>query len=196
MRVAVVSRKGGSAKTTTATNLAISLSRHGDTLLVDADEQGSAITWARSLDRSPFVFAPGVYPDLERRLAVTTGFAHVVIDTPPSDVPSLRSAVRAVSTVIVPLAPSLIEIDRLRTTLQLIYSEASPGIAVRVLLTRVRWNTLSLSATRQVLREWNLSVFAAEIPLREAIAQGFGTSRHWPEYQALAEELLASGTPA
>ena len=45
MRLASVSTKGGTAKTTTAVHLALALHRTGRTMLVDADPQLSAITW-------------------------------------------------------------------------------------------------------------------------------------------------------
>ena len=45
--VAVIAEKGGSGKTTVAANLAAELAARGArALLVDADGQGSALTWA------------------------------------------------------------------------------------------------------------------------------------------------------
>ena len=41
----IANRKGGVGKTTIATNLAVNLSKKGKTLLVDGDEQKSAISY-------------------------------------------------------------------------------------------------------------------------------------------------------
>ena len=45
MRLAITNLKGGTGKTTTAVYLAAGFGRHGRTLLVDADPQGSATEW-------------------------------------------------------------------------------------------------------------------------------------------------------
>jgi chromosome partitioning protein len=46
MRIAVVNLEGGVGKTTTAVHLAAALADQGRTLLVDADEHRSALSWA------------------------------------------------------------------------------------------------------------------------------------------------------
>ena len=47
MRLALISTKGGTGKTTSAVYLATALHRIGRTLLVDADPQLSALTWSQ-----------------------------------------------------------------------------------------------------------------------------------------------------
>lgn len=43
--ITIASRKGGVGKTTIAINMVVALSNKGKTLLVDADEQQSAMKW-------------------------------------------------------------------------------------------------------------------------------------------------------
>src|SRR5207302_11301018 len=96
MRLAVVNLKGGTGKTVTAIHLAAALSRLGRTLLVDADRQGSALSWSEEAGElaCAVVSLPG--RDLRRRLqTLLPGVSHTVIDTPPGDRAIVRSAMAA-----------------------------------------------------------------------------------------------------
>ena len=50
MKVAVVNLKGGSGKTVSSFHLATAFAERGRTLLADCDEQGSALSWASSIE--------------------------------------------------------------------------------------------------------------------------------------------------
>ena len=78
------------------------------------------------------------------RLAVVnlkggTGYAHLVLDTPPGDPAIVRSALLAGEVALLPIPPSLMDLNRLRPTLELL-AEVEPlnPLGVQVLLTRVR----------------------------------------------------------
>jgi chromosome partitioning protein len=78
--IAVVNRKGGSGKTTTAVNLAAALAERGlPTLLVDLDPQASATAWLSQVsdDDGPFDAYAGMQ-DLEA-LAVRTEVPHLQV---------------------------------------------------------------------------------------------------------------------
>jgi len=85
MKYAVVNTKGGVGKTTTAVHLATLLARQGPTLLIDADPQASAASWAawrRDSGRSPsptttILVGKAV---LDEGKTLAAGFAHTVID--------------------------------------------------------------------------------------------------------------------
>ncbi len=51
MIVCIANQKGGVGKTTLATNLAVALSKKGDTVLVYADDQHSAVKWSKRRTR-------------------------------------------------------------------------------------------------------------------------------------------------
>lgn len=196
MRLVIADLKGGTGKTTTAIYVAALLTKEGRTLLVDADPQGSALSWSESAEDFPYPVVGLPVRDLHRRLpALAQGYAHVVIDTPPTDVAIVRSALLAADTAIIPLSPSMLDLDRLKATIELLAEiEPTNEVAPHALLTRVRQGTKSLDAARDILTELGLPV-VGEIPLRERYGNAFGLipddTEGW--YGKVVDALLHAG---
>ena len=120
------------------------------------------------------------------------GYQHIVIDTPPGHDAVVRSSILSATDVLVPLAPSLMDINRLRPTIELIAAvERLNAPMIRVLLTRVRPNTRMSRLASDTFGELGIPVVDAEIPLLEAYVTGFGlVPPDGHRYGAVLDELL------
>jgi chromosome partitioning protein len=132
-KIAIVCQKGGVGKTTLTVNLAVAAQAAGlQTIVFDLDEQESAVTWSdrRSDD----------YPHVEfltqRRLqdglqaAASQNFSLAFIDTPPAAGPQAYTAAEAADFVLIPCRPSLVDLDAIRRTAQLVKSAGVAAFAV------------------------------------------------------------------
>lgn len=200
MKLTVSNLKGGAGKTTTAVYLANAMAQRGRTLLIDADPQGSALSWSETAGDFPLPVVAAPVKDLNRRVAqLAEGYENVVIDTPPGELAITRSAMLAADVVLIPIPPSLMDLDRLRPTLEVLADiESMHEPQVFCLLTRVRKGTRSSRAAREVLAELGLNVLTAEVSLREGYANGFGLAltENLGEYADVYQELRKKGRKA
>lgn len=196
--IAVVSLKGGVGKTITAVHLAAGLAQEGSTLLVDSDPYSSALHWSEEAGSAfpcPVITLPG--RSLHWQLpALGKGYEYVVIDTPPNDEAAARSAILAAESVVVPVGPSPMDLDRLTDTMDLVSEVAATHpVRTHVLVTRVRPATRSSREVRGNLERLEMPVLETQIPLREAYTQAFG-ARPAPhvDYAGVLTEIIATAS--
>lgn len=193
MRLALVNTKGGVGKTTTAMLLAAGLNAHGRTLFVDCDPQQSAHEWA---DNAPVPFpvigmpTSTVHKDLP---PIAASYDHVVLDTPPGNIPVIKSAVLAADTVLVPVSSSGIEVNRLSPTFELLSELVGHSFSVAVVLVKQDMRTSAARGARSVVAEdLEYPVMDTEIPEAERFKQAFGAPLpvNLENYGLLVKELL------
>jgi chromosome partitioning protein len=183
--LAVCNQKGGSSKSTTCAFLAHALAEQGRTVVIlDADPQGSITRWAEDAEWTIPVrgaahsrlHVPHVGVEVEAR-----GFDAVLIDTPGTEHGRtiVESAIRAATHVLVPVAPTSIEVERMAVVRERIDDvshlgrHGAPPVAA-ALLTRAITAASSVAVYRDLLAEEGWRVLRAVVARRERFAQAFG----------------------
>src|SRR5215210_333941 len=127
MILGVLNQKGGVGKTTIAVNVAATFAMSGRrVLLVDADPQGSSLSWSSARELGPLFPVVGMAkPSLHRDLPqVARGYDTVIIDGAPRVNELGRAAIMASDLVLIPVQPSPYDVWAAAETVQLIREAA------------------------------------------------------------------------
>lgn len=145
LKVLVASSKGGAGKSTLATNLAAHYAVGGkNTVLVDADRQGSALRWSekRAAHAHAVLGLAGLRRDWERH--VPADAQRVIIDSPAgmraSEVDGYLDSVDA---IVVPVLPSAIDLEA-----------TEPFLAELAQLPRIRRGKVAVGLVANRLKPW------------------------------------------
>jgi chromosome partitioning protein len=132
--ISVVSRKGGSGKTTVAVHLAVAGHSEGKaTCVIDTDPQASAAIWGdwRGNGTPPEVLS---CPPLRLRATIDKlrqgGTEIIVIDTPPHADDAAREAVRAADLVVIPTRPRSFDLQALEGIAEIVAFSKKPGFVL------------------------------------------------------------------
>ena len=154
LKVLVASSKGGAGKTMVATNLAAYFSVDGkNTVLVDADHQGSSLRWCekRALHVNAVLGLPGLRRDWEKH--VPGDAQRVIIDTAAGIRASeVGDYLDQVDVVVVPVLPSAIDLEA-----------SEPFLAELAQLPRIKRGKVAVGVVANRLKPWtNVSQLAVE----------------------------------
>lgn len=193
MLITFASNKGGVAKTTSAVHLACFLQERGSTLLVDGDDNRSAIKWD---GRGSLPFK--VVDESEAEQA--TQYEHTVVDTaarPGSD--DMAELAEVSDLIIIPSSPDAMALDGLLTTID----RLEPLKATyKVLLTLVPTNNKDGIEAQDYLKDEGIPVFESRIrryvayskaALKGVPVYGSGDRNAriaWRDYQDFGKEVL------
>lgn len=198
MKICFVNRKGGSGKTTSSVFTSLVLAEGGaKTLLIDAESMGSALAWSVRAEALPFTTIQLPVDDVHKRIPrFASDYEHIVIDNPAAVKTVSRSSLRGSDVAIIPLSPSMADIDRLNNTLELVQEvqDIHDNLSYYLLFTRVHRGTISAREGRAALLEHGLPLLEAEIPRLERYANALGTVPSGDElehYRDVVAEVIA-----
>jgi chromosome partitioning protein len=190
LSVALANLKPGTGKTTSAVWLAHVFAQAGNAvLLVDADPSGSALEWSDLAAMDPGLPPQAAFPfrivalpsrELHRRIPEIAQTDDVVI----IDAPQLedhagiaRSALRYADEILIPCAPSPIEINRttpVRDEISEIEAVRDSPARSAILLNRCITRAHSTADAREALEGLGYDVLGTAVPRLEVYAQSFG----------------------
>ena len=206
MIISIVNQKGGVGKTTTAINLAASLKRENNrVVLIDADPQGSATQWHAVEGNNAFELLH--YPEPVHKSEIeelSQNYDYVVIDAPPAIGHITKSILMATELAIVPLSPSSLDIWSCWGTLEIVNEVRpyNPAMEIKLLINRKIPGTRVGRDAREAMEVFQLEVLETELCQRvafiDSLTSGVSVMQYAPrskaadEIERLREEIIPS----
>jgi chromosome partitioning protein len=180
--------KGGTGKSTLATNLARGLQRHGPTCIVDADPQGTALRWASAAPEGadmPAVMSVSL-PLNERIPGVADGWDFTVVDGAAKAKDRTRQCVEVADAVLIPIRPSgadiwasewLVSVVKGRQEATASEATASGKPAAAFVVSQAIVGTNLAGEIEEVLERFELPVFDGRTSQRVAYAEALSLGK-------------------
>lgn len=176
MIISFLNQKGGVGKTTLSVNVAGCLARQGHrVLLIDADKQGSATTWASLREDAPFQVVSMARANMARdALKLAQDYNHTIIDGPPHAEEIARSCIVASDFVALPIEPSGLSTWASDLTVRQVKEaqEFKPSLKCGFVVSRKIGKTVIGRDIRNMAAEAGLPILESEIEQRVAFAEG------------------------
>ena len=210
--IAVCNQKGGSGKTTLSMQLAGTIARRKNkVLVVDADSQGTATRWAASADdENPFPAAvvglSAASEKVHREVKKFVGdYDFIIIDCPPAaDSPVPQSALLIADLALVPIIPSPLDLWASVGIRQVIedVSDINENLTARLVVNQCQPKTNLAKEALEILSEFGIPVCKNYLRQRTAYrqsavfgqtVQNFGSKAKDAirEIEALTKEVLS-----
>ena len=209
MIISLVNQKGGVGKSTTAINLAASLTRKNCKLVfIDTDPQGSAVRWHAIENNQAFEIKHHPRPINHQDLnELAWDYDHVVIDAPPANGDITQSILAVTDLAIIPLSPSPVDMWSCDKTLDMINEQKghNAGLKSKLLVCRKIPGTKLGRDARESMGVFDTEIFDTELCQRvayiEAMNAGVSVMQYAPgskaarEVDNLSQEIIEQLVP-
>ena len=181
--LAVLSRKGGTGKTTLAIHLAVAAERAGrTTILIDLDPQASAAKWNDHREGdTPFVLTapPSRLPEVLGR-ARDGGATLAILDTAPHTETAALDAANAAEMALIPCKPALIDLQAITSTINVVRLANVPA---RIVFNAVRPRGDRVDQAREAVKVFDVPCAPCNIGDRVAFIDAYNAGLTAQEYE-------------
>ncbi|MDE0634767.1 MAG: AAA family ATPase [Candidatus Poribacteria bacterium] len=181
--IAVLSRKGGTGKTTVAIHLAVAAEQAGHTTaLIDLDPQASAASWRDIRENK----SPAVISTHASRLAQTlhiakdNGATLAIVDTAPHTESAALDAATAAEFAVIPCKPALIDLKAIGSTINIIRLANVPA---SIILNGVPARGNVATQARKAISHYDVTCAPCEIGSRIAFNYAYTAGLAVQEYE-------------
>jgi chromosome partitioning protein len=188
--VSLLSRKGGSGKTTLAVHWAVEAEQGGKqrAVLIDQDSQRSCSSWFAKRDAETPLLIQSASGDIKKHVEVcrADGVDWVIIDTEPNIDTSAVHAARVSDLVVIPARPSVLDLEAIGGTVELVQGIRKPAV---VILNQVPSRSGVADEARTAVAGYGLSVCPVAVGNRIAFSRALLDGQ-------VAREIEAQGKAA
>ena len=181
--IAILSRKGGTGKTTLAIHLSVAFEQAGHTTaLIDLDPQASAASWRDIREnKTPAVISTHASRLVQTlHLAKDSGATLAIIDTAPHTESAALDAANAAEFAVIPCKPALIDLKAIGSTINIIRLANVPA---SVVLNGVPPRGNVAAQARKAISHYNLTCAPCEIGSRIAFNYAYTVGLAVQEYE-------------
>lgn len=197
--ISVVNQKGGVGKSTIACNLAVcALNDNKKTLLIDADPQGSSLSFRAIREADDLKAVSITQPTIHKDISDFNNFDLVIIDAGGRDNTLFRSAVTAASKgiLLIPVLPSQYDIWATEDTFKILKeARVYVDIEAYAVFNQTIQNTNISKEAKEALEELTAesdikllnTVLFSRVDYKKSISKGLGVVEYEPKGKASAE---------
>jgi len=183
-KIAFLSQKGGSGKTTLSVHTAVAATEAGERVVViDTDPQKSATSWANVRTQDAPIVATVATSELNDVMTAASNDAMtlLIVDAAPHAAPAASRIAQAVDLVVIPVRPTAFDLAAVGNAVEIIKAANARAVFV---LSACPFRSPEIAETRAVLAGYGLPVAPMEITDRRAYARAVASGRAVTEFES------------